>query len=636
MLAESDPAVDRALAGALPSADAMAQKLIVVSLLSRSHSQARKSLIVNLHRLSPALAQRVLRNAPNLTREIRLAMDRDDDQSKLNAVRMVEENEDIRLASVVADLLRHASAQLRERLGLVLCRHARAIAQGSSDTQQRTLIAEQVVELVKLYRHHEQPSVLEAMLELWPITGEHVGAIFDDPRNPATTAMQRVIQGMANHHASRYLFELADYAPLRVPVLEAISQLAAAGQWVALLSQTKHPAGPAMRRLLHAARPAHMLVPDQKTASELDSQCAARLPAWIDALNLSADTCVAELAKLLEHQDQRVRMMAMHRLAARHDQAELQATATIADAMTRAALGDDNQLARIALNWLIADKPSHLPKLLTQLASHDDPAIRTIATRRLAPVGFARAWASWPDMSPSRRLTAGKALLKIDRQFHAQLASRLQQRGRPTRLRALGMIQTLNQGEFFEQPLIQLLHGEDEVVAASAAAALGTASTDKAKQALTQGLDHADARVRGNCVEALESHAAVDHVAKLVQMAQSDDNRPRANAIKALMSMRTSDALAALDRMLSDRRARHRTSALWLVEHLGVLGMSHAVAELAVADPDTNVRDRAGRVIQELIELIEQPTSIELSPDDQQQAPGTNESTTRNTQETAA
>src|SRR5690606_13404648 len=116
-------------------------------------------------------------------------------------------------------------------------------------------------------------------------------------------------------------------------------------------------------------------------------------------------------------------------------------------------------------------------------------------------------------------------------------------------------------------------------------------------------LDHADARVRANAVEALQQLESVEQAEdRLRDMAQADHNRPRANAIGALLEMQAGDALAALNRMLIDERPEQRVSALWLVKSMGVMEVARQIAELALRDADPDVRGRARDVAAQLLQ----------------------------------
>jgi len=70
------------------------------------------------------------------------------------------------------------------------------------------------------------------------------------------------------------------------------------------------------------------------------------------------------------------------------------------------------------------------------------------------------------------------------------------------------------------------------------------------------------------------------------------------------MEMRTGEALTSLARMLAHPQSAQRTSALWLIDHLGLIDLSRHVAEMSITDRDDKVKRRAGEVIQHLIAVL--------------------------------
>lgn len=174
-------------------------------------------------------------------------------------------------------------------------------------------------------------------------------------------------------------------------------------------------------------------------------------------------------------------------------------------------------------------------------------------------------------------------------------------------------------------------------VAATAAAALGGVDDATCRAALRRALEHSDARVRANAVEAIGvQRLAVEDAttgrdrdyAVLIELRGDADHRVRANAIRALFQSppacpkerkagrraggvieskpRVYDpaAVDALGAMLGDERAEHRLAGAWLAgrvlcegrSRLGHAwsGLSTMVGELRERDADPRVRARAG------------------------------------------
>ncbi len=107
--------------------------------------------------------------------------------------------------------------------------------------------------------------------------------------------------------------------------------------------------------------------------------------------------------------------------------------------------------------------------------------------------------------------------------------------------------------------------------------------------------------MQANAVESYakssQAHSAPTEAAtQLRQMVNAKSNRVRANAIMALLQMRVRDGAESLLKMLNSPSSGHRTSALWVVEHLNLALMMERLMTLAESDPDIRVKRRAQRI----------------------------------------
>ncbi|MFW6059712.1 MAG: HEAT repeat domain-containing protein, partial [Phycisphaeraceae bacterium] len=333
------------------------------------------------------------------------------------------------------------------------------------------------------------------------------------------------------------------------------------------------------------------------------------LPVWVMSLPLAPAEKIQQLAHLRHLSDPATRLMALRRLIRLSEPGEAEDSPGH-DALEAIALycdDPDPQLARIALRHLARRQYAGLTRLLMRLINSPHEKLQQYAAQRLAPIGFQRLWDAWPKLDERRRVTAGRALVKIDPNMQRHLGEKLDSDNRTSKLRALNMIAALQMGGAFEATLRELAESPDEVIASAAVTALGSVGSTAAIESLEKAMSHADHRVRANAIEAMGRVRSTQHVQQLARLADEEENRPRANAIGALMQMKAGEALPALTRMLADERPEHRLSALWLVERMGVLEAAQAVAELATSDPDPKVRQRAEAVAAEVLEMMRAP-----------------------------
>ncbi len=611
-----DVSVDRALAAALPTADAAALTRIARLLLTRGEPAGTIGLVLHFHRLPRALQQEVVAHVPALYRPLREAAGRTRGEGPANVVEIVHRAADAHLTYLVADQLRHNDEPLRRRASACLLELAYRAATSddpdvlpSFDATAAGYIASALDEAVRAYARHKQEPVLLAAMAMLPRPVPGLATLLErDRRHPAVRAAAKLIERAEHWPAVRAAVALIHLDPLRPACCTGLRRAAAAGQaGSALAHHHLLCIGAVAHAVARIDRP-QSLLPRPEQLPHLPPHEARGLGAWLSSLGFEPGERIAQLAGLATLPDAAARLFALRRLMQLADDAGAASVAAAHDAIADAC--DDAALptARLALRYLIARRYAGLSRLLARLLNSPHPTLRRIAADQLAPLGFARLWELWPKLEASRRLAAAQALIKIDPNFHRQLAEKLRVDDRRARLRALSMIHGLNQGPFFEAALVELAASDDEVVASAAVRALGSAEGPAAVESLEAALEHPDARVRANAVEALSQVRSTRHVQKLVHMAQADDaGRPRANAIDALMQMRTSDAIQGLARMLADPRATHRASALWLVQHAQMLTLARYVAEMSLNDPDADIRGRAKRVIGDMIEQLNQP-----------------------------
>ncbi len=605
-----DATVDQAIAAALPSADAVAVRHMVPILLRRGREVGRAALIAQYHRLASDDRQRVQQAVTKLGRALRAASEQSERAAE-NALELIADARAADLAYLAAALLRSGPSIQRHAAANCLLRLAdramgttgsdEGIATPPADASDVSQIRAAVTEAIDLFDKHDQSSVVRAACALLPlpITPMSKSAGRSDAR--LTRALQSMLRDTTDVRIRRAAPLLLTVPTLRKAATQTLDRLCGVKAWQDVWHFGHLLALPSSRDALARVETPDRLLPDAKTIAETDTATARWAPLWIDALRVPPVDGIACLEALADHAHPAARLAAARRLIEMSDRDPSEAPA---DALAAFCNDADPRIARIAVRHLMRRDWSKLPTLLPTLAKHNDAGLRAMAQRRLAPLAFSRFWTAWPNMKAEQQLAAGRALIKIDPHFHRHLADHLSRPDAKQRLRAINIISTLNQGQFFAAALVTLAESDDPHTVSAAVAALGSARTTEAETVLTKSLNHGDARVRANAIEALQRAQTTQHVQQLLTMAREDDNRPRANAIRALLDMSAGDALDALGHMLHDADAAHRASALWLVETMGILNVAHDVTEMAVSDNNADVRKRARRVVNHLIQSL--------------------------------
>lgn len=596
-----DESIDASMAAALPTADPAAAALIARHLLENGHPDAALSLVQNFHLLPGEVQAAVVARASESYHALRQAAQGRSGPGPVNAVQIVRGARSPKLAHLLVDQLRFGDAAVRSLAAEGLLEMARDLAAATvHDAEAEQAFITGLEEALNLYRHHGQPMVLLAVAALVPRPMTGIFRLLQDRTHPAAKPMARLIEGHAAPELRRSLLVWLRMPPLMEPAAQRLQRME--GPALAEPLRFAHllavgPVARGLRRLADAQR----LCPSTDQASALPEGTRRSLPRWIRALPLDPRGQIDALAKLVRADDIALRIAALRALLAIAEQPGGEGAHDVLSAFTE---DPDARLARMAMRHLVRVRWPGLAKLLVKLVNSPHEEIRRLAGGHLAPLGFARFWDSWPRLSFAQQIAGGQALIKLDAAFHKHLADRLARPERPSRLRALAIIHTLNQGPLFEPTLLALSRDLDEVVVSTVARALGTCDTPSSVEALEKLLRHADSRVRANAIESLHHLKSTRHVDRLLDMAEHEDNRPRANAIHALMEMRTGEALTSLARMLAHPQAAQRTSALWLIDHLGLIELSRHVAEMSITDRDDKVKRRAGEVIQHLITAL--------------------------------
>ena len=633
ILTQRNEVIDQALSAALPHALHGELTDLGLAMLHRGKANGVESLVSEYHRLPEVLKLKLVEQAEQFSTSIRRAAGKSTPAAR-NALTIVEQAGSARLAYLVTSMCRHSDPDIRSQAGQCITQLTQRAACPQHTSQPPQLdavsaryLTEAIEQAVVLYSRHEHPALLGAMLWLLPRPIPEIKTALSRLDHAAVQPLQQLISDKPNPATRRALLILIGTRQLADTCRAALAQAMSSSVLAESLSMGHCLALPATRQALKRIPSPHTHWPDAPQLQQMPSHARRWLPKYLDAISPNdPQEQVVRLAMLANKTDTATRLavlrqlLVLSKLTAPDDQP---AAENAKDTLALLTRDPESAIARTALWQLIRCNYAGLPRILAGLVNSRHASIRHVAAKQLAPLGFDRLWASWPKLDPKRRIAAGRALIKIDGDFHRHLGNRLASRAPDTRIRALVITAALNQGSFFEDALLELCTSDDQRVVASAIKALAGCSSDAAQQTLQLAIEHDDTRIRANAIEALGHTQAAANLDKLLDIAQDTDQRPRANAIKTLIELRAKDALPSLTRMLGDNRAPHRISALWLIDELGILQLARLVAEMSLNDTDEQVKHQASRVIQHLIEDLDHETHNQgptRSPDDTTEA----------------
>jgi len=601
---EDHPAVDLAMAQALPSADAATRARLTEMLLQRGHEPAQVELIRHMDLFKMDLQQVLVDNAPKLDAALRQAARDSDIETRLHAVDLIARSGSIRLAYLLSGQLQADDARLTRTAaaGLLMLtqgmvEHRWAESVETALTRRRSWLATAIAEAMAGYHRHGRHDILAAAALLAPVFNDRILALLRDHRGAAHRAIRRMIRGVDRQPIAAAMLSFAAIAELAPAVIEGL-KLRRSGQFLQpMLTRVHLLADPAVRATFRKVHEPTHLLPTEQTIGRLSPLSLRALPRWVQHVYARTELKVAALEPLCASRDALTRLQTLRVLMRMQ---KIQAD----DLVATLCFDADATIARIALRHLIARQYEGLADLLVKLISSPHPQVARLAESRFTPIGFDRYWDHWDQLDRQTRRTAGAALIKLDPRFYHEVAEKMHADDPGDRFRAVMIARELAQESYFEKELLELMLDADSKVASAAAAAAGSISdSSQAVEHLTGALNHHDDRVRANAVESLEKMDAIDKAYReLTELCEESGNRSRANAIKAMMDLPVGGALGALGRMLRDEDAAHRISALWVVEQLGLEQVAARVAEIARADDDAQVRKRAVRVFRQMAE----------------------------------
>ena len=617
LLSIKDRSVDQALAEALPTADPQAARLASLMLLQRSDTTSRVALVRYLDRLPSDVQAIIIDSASDLYGPLRKAANQKETRCAENLIRIILRAKQGKLAYLIAEQLLHRPEEVRCQAAaclLALTRHTRPSPRGPVGTVRRVspfdvdaahYVQAAVEESVRQFAHHKQPDVLTSLALLAARGIRSTLDLLDDPQHAAVGPLRQLLEQAQDCEILR-----ASLVWLRVPSLvdattRGIAVACDQGRLGEVLDHWHMLRDPRAVRGLRRLSSVGSLWPTKRTIERMPAGQARGLSSWGASVAVSDSQRVEMWASIRHSPVAAARLSALRGAIQWDDDSENPEAGNVVAGFCN---DPEVSIARIALRHLFRRRWDGLKHLLPRLVNSKHWEIRQLASARLAADLFVKLWDRWTRMTPRERQDLAAALIKIDPRFNHRLRLRLSRSDSGSRLRAISIIDGLNQGDAFASQLVRLALDRDEVVASAAVKAVGGVRSSPVAPALALMLRHKDDRVRANTIEALcDVGDARRHVTELVRMSRSDHQRIRANAIGVLLEMNRPQSLKLLQEMLQDVRPEHRISALWLANRAGIVQLAGVVGEMAVTDPSAPVSQRAREVVRRLITLMSQP-----------------------------
>ncbi|HWE01122.1 MAG TPA: HEAT repeat domain-containing protein [Tepidisphaeraceae bacterium] len=494
-----------------------------------------------------------------------------------------------------------ALAELTEEIAAVDSSPASTPAQRYAELLvQRPEIEAAVARALDVHRGRHGQDLLRAALLLCDWTGSKTLAILHTAKHGGQSPMvRRLQQPPASEHVEAFLLG-ASHGQLRSHFGIVFSNINEAPVLDALLRKTHWLHDNQLQLCMHQVTRGAWWSPgelmrdiDRRTAGD-----AAKVGEWIAASGAHDVVQDERLQILLTHCagnfDARLRLLRI--ATGRKRGASVQ--------LLRLMLGDtDERIMRMAARELMRRRPTDFENMLLQLMTNAPASVRRVASRGIGQVGFDNFWRRFDRLDRPTRKNAGRAMLKILPDAVQRLRRRLSSGPPEQRIKAMQIAQELSLADELLDVIVAACSDANPRLRSKAVMVLGEVKLVPTEVLVDRLLNDADARVRANAIEVLESRPQTNLVAVLSARAISTNSRERANSIKALHAMKVSASAAQLVQMIRDARPEHRISALWTLRQIGWWQLINEVGRVAKDDANMKVRRYALGVLKGVAEL---------------------------------
>ncbi len=469
---------------------------------------------------------------------------------------------------------------------------------------------------------HRNRDVLLAAALCASHAGPRLQAIFDDAIHPSHMAMRGVLNTMPVETLAPNALYWLDVDLLSKQVLRYIPAIVKNNtSFESLLHSVHLTMLPTQRRRLSRLDHRITYVGSLQTRCNLSEDAQYNLVPWIASIPATIGKRIEHHAEAIAYSSTGTRRRSLYQLIQMRDDA--------ADREIRSfCFDEDVHTARLALLHCLHKRTPDTPRLLRRLLLSPHQSIRQIVATHSTILDFESVWERWEHIisSSMERLKARQLMQENRIEFVNQLRKRLLYRDRQSKLRAIQIVDELRLLENVELELLSIVRGDDSFAAAAATTVLGRIDSPASTDVITACLQHPNARVRANAIEAINSckSATVDKsVCTQLEILTTDaENRPRANAIYALSHIDQEASSDCLSEMLCDKRPMHRISALWVVGQLEFVSNAHHVSSIALHDESKPVRKRARKTAKMLLgKMMSAPLPDQTLDQDIQQSP---------------
>ena len=575
-------------------------------LIDRAHTPSLVSLVGRFVHIPRVCQDRVLGRAGDLFGALRQAAASPVYDRRAGAIELVVRSHTVELAYLLSDALKGRCAKTRELAALGLYRmtaqwqasrdahkpvdpsgtSGRHVGQSAAPGREEALLAQALRDGVMCWEIHHQPKLLHAAACMIDQVITTIVRKLEEPQTRIGCALDDMLIGATDPRLAGLAVRALAIPKLRGSAVRAIGGARDLAFIRAILAQGGLLADRDIRRGCRWIRDSRWLHEGMDVLLALDDREAATAMQFLAASGGSQERKLARYRELLDTDRDTLRKAVVQQLQTEESDA-------VGELLALAGSRGDDEVAALAERVLRGREAMRAPGTPMSSAQGTPPGITP--SRR----AFARLWNEHGRLAPEIQSglvrTVGGDLAML---LRAKLASS----NPPDRARALRLARAVGSVNGIAEQVYRLAHDPDALVRAAAIGCLVALPGLTGERILRGAVGDTDARVQADAIETIGRLNAQDRVRMARPLLDSPHNRVRANAIMLLLRNELPRAGEVLLDMLEDSSRAHRLSALWIVERMRLRTARRRVLEMSRHDPDEQVRARAARTAESLVE----------------------------------
>lgn len=620
------PAADRALVGGLSHVDPEGQSNIIEVLIQRKSDAGLQGLVMLFDRLTHDAQMHVLSNTSLLFGALRSCIHSRDSQTRQNALDIVRQSGNTRLAYLAGHAIHDGSPKIRGDAAVTLLEltnhHCRSLAETTAALREiaeadvglfrtvgktlkmlrdeRQFLLATLREALEHYESHHRPEILEAAMLM---ADELETSLFKQStvkRGKFMHAMLEILSTPLSPRFVPFMYVALGYPEMRRRVLPKLAACTDPDFVEEFIRWHWFARDPGVRKHLVSIRSIAWLDDGFEATFVLPSDVAKMAPSWMLLLGLPGDQKVALISSFLLVENPLANRAAVWALV------DLKTPASTA-ALKGLAEHEDIGIRRVAAVELKQRALAGQHRSKRQALRGRPEAWMNLLDRVGLSEEFDDFWQNFEQIHPVQAQAAGHYVFEWVPGFATQIQIKFLSKNVAERLRALRLTIALYVCDRFHTDIFAATNDEVPEIRAAAMAALGIIGGETSRRILARTINDESPAVQAGAIDAIDQLKIPNRAELVLAKASSDDADVRAAAIRCLLKLRVPEAATTLINMLQDHRTDHRCAALWVADQLRLASIAPRIAKIAQTDRDARIA-RIALHVSKRLERVAQST----------------------------